>query len=126
MRFLFDNHHGNVRLSIKIPYLSQVGRSPNTYVSCICAGDALKANITTLGPLVLPLSEQILFFLVLVGRKVLRLDMKPYIPNFKLAFEHFCIHTGGRGVLDEMEKNLQLTEEQVEPSRMALYRWAVV
>jgi 3-ketoacyl-CoA synthase len=57
---------------------------------------------------------------------VLRLDMKPYIPNFKLAFEHFCIHTGGRGVLDEMEKNLQLTEEQVEPSRMALYRWAVV
>jgi 3-ketoacyl-CoA synthase len=75
---------------------------------------------------VLPLSEQILFFLVLVGRKVLRLDMKPYIPNFKLAFEHFCIHTGGRGVLDEMEKNLQLTEEQVEPSRMALYRWAVV
>jgi 3-ketoacyl-CoA synthase len=87
------------------------------------AGDALKANITTLGPLVLPLSEQILFFLVLVGRKVLRLDMKPYIPNFKLAFEHFCIHTGGRGVLDEMEKNLQLTEEQVEPSRMALYRF---
>ena len=34
------------------------------------AGHALKANITTLGPLVLPLSEQILFFLNLISRKV--------------------------------------------------------
>ena len=34
------------------------------------AGHALKANITTLGPLVLPLSEQILFFLNLIARKV--------------------------------------------------------
>ena len=34
------------------------------------AGHALKANITTLGPLVLPLSEQLLFFANLVARKV--------------------------------------------------------
>jgi hypothetical protein len=34
------------------------------------AGHALKANITTLGPLVLPISEQLLFFLNLVARKV--------------------------------------------------------
>lgn len=34
------------------------------------AGHALKANITTLGPLVLPVSEQILFFLNLIARKV--------------------------------------------------------
>jgi 3-ketoacyl-CoA synthase len=34
------------------------------------AGHALKANITTLGPLVLPVSEQFLFFLNLVARKV--------------------------------------------------------
>eukprot|EP00850_Spirogloea_muscicola_P006351 SM000030S11360 [mRNA] locus=s30:297216:299220:+ [translate_table: standard] len=88
------------------------------------AGDALKTNITTLGPLVLPLSEQLLFFAVLVARRVLRLKgIKPYIPDFKLAFEHFCIHAGGRAVLDELEKNLQLTPAHVEPSRMTLYRW---
>jgi len=34
------------------------------------AGEALKANITRLGPLVLPVSEQLLFFFNLVARKV--------------------------------------------------------
>jgi 3-ketoacyl-CoA synthase len=87
------------------------------------AGDALKTNITTLGPLVLPFSEQFLFFLSLVGRKLFKMKNKPYIPNFKLAFEHFCIHAGGRAVLDELEKNLQLTEWHMEPSRMTLYRY---
>ncbi|KAH9309736.1 hypothetical protein KI387_037647, partial [Taxus chinensis] len=36
------------------------------------AGDALKTNITTLGPLVLPMSEQILFFSTLVVRKLFK------------------------------------------------------
>lgn len=87
------------------------------------AGDALKANITTLGPLVLPLSEQLLFFATLVARKFLNMKVKPYIPDFKLAFDHFCIHAGGRAVLDEIEKNLSLSQWHMEPSRMTLYRF---
>ncbi|XAR57312.1 Very-long-chain 3-oxoacyl-CoA synthase [Bertholletia excelsa] len=87
------------------------------------AGEALKTNITTLGPLVLPMSEQFLFFATLVARKVFKMKIKPYIPDFKLAFEHFCIHAGGRAVLDELEKNLELTEWHMEPSRMTLYRF---
>ncbi|XP_047334336.1 3-ketoacyl-CoA synthase 11-like [Impatiens glandulifera] len=87
------------------------------------AGEALKTNITTLGPLVLPMSEQFLFFLTLVGKKVFKMKIKPYIPDFKLAFEHFCIHAGGRAVLDELEKNLDLSESHMEPSRMTLYRF---
>lgn len=35
------------------------------------AGRSLKANITTLGPLVLPFSEQLLFLANLISRKVL-------------------------------------------------------
>ncbi|KAK7328397.1 hypothetical protein VNO77_22502 [Canavalia gladiata] len=87
------------------------------------AGDALKTNITTLGPLVLPMSEQLLFFATLVGKKLFKMKIKPYIPDFKLAFEHFCIHAGGRAVLDELEKNLQLSSWHMEPSRMTLYRF---
>ncbi|KAM1794259.1 hypothetical protein ACFX11_034754 [Malus domestica] len=87
------------------------------------AGGALKANITTLGPLVLPLSEQLLFFATLVAKKLFNAKVEPYIPDFKLAFDHFCIHAGGRAVIDELEKNLQLLPVHVEASRMTLHRF---
>lgn len=87
------------------------------------AGEAIKTNITMLGPLVLPTSEQIIFLINLIARKILNMKIKQYVPDFKLAFEHVCIHAGGRGVLDEIEKNLSLTEWHVEPSRMSLYRF---
>ncbi|XP_047975201.1 3-ketoacyl-CoA synthase 4-like [Salvia hispanica] len=88
------------------------------------AGGALKTNITTLGPLVLPVSEQLLFFATLVMRKVFGMKtVKPYIPDFKMAFEHFCIHAGGRAVIDELEANLQLLPVDVEASRMTLHRF---
>ncbi|XP_042507218.1 3-ketoacyl-CoA synthase 4-like [Macadamia integrifolia] len=88
------------------------------------AGGALKANITTLGPLVLPISEQLLFFFNLISKNLFDEKVKkPYIPDFKLAFNHFCIHAGGRGVIDELEKNLKLLPENVEASRMTLHRF---
>ena len=55
--------------------------------------------------------------------QVLKIKTKAYIPDFKQAFEHFCIHTGGRGVIEEIEKQLQLTEAQTKPSKEALYRY---
>ncbi|KAL8549788.1 hypothetical protein ACS0TY_008572 [Phlomoides rotata] len=87
------------------------------------AGEALKSNITTIGPLVLPASEQLLFLFTLIGRKIFNPKWKPYIPDFKQAFEHFCIHAGGRAVIDELQKNLQLSAEHVEASRMTLHRF---
>ncbi|KAH7834003.1 hypothetical protein Vadar_011830 [Vaccinium darrowii] len=87
------------------------------------AGEALKSNITTIGPLVLPASEQLLFLLSLIGRKIFNPKWKPYIPDFKQAFEHFCIHAGGRAVIDELQRNLRLSAEDVEASRMTLHRF---
>jgi 3-ketoacyl-CoA synthase len=87
------------------------------------AGRALKQNITTLGPLVLPFSEQLLFFVNLVLRKAFKAKLTPYIPDFKLAFDHFCIHTGGRAVIEEIEKQLNLPENLVAPSKTTLHRF---
>ncbi|KAM7510706.1 hypothetical protein LguiB_009581 [Lonicera macranthoides] len=95
-------------------------------------GDALKTNITTLGPLVLPFSEQVLFFTTLVKRHLFggpttgpqqRPLMKPYIPDYKLAFEHLCVHAASKTVLDELQRNLELSDENMEPSRMTLKRF---
>lgn len=46
------------------------------------AGKALKANITTLGPLVLPLSEQLRFAANWLARRGLGMKLAPYLPNF--------------------------------------------
>ncbi|KAK9051096.1 hypothetical protein SSX86_027722 [Deinandra increscens subsp. villosa] len=89
----------------------------------VIAANSLKSNISTIGPLVLPVSEQLLFLFNLLGRKFLKLDLKPYIPDFKKAFDHFCIHAGGRAVIDELQKSLRLSSEDVEASRMALHRF---
>lgn len=90
-------------------------------------GDALKTNLSILGPQVLPFSEQIKFFLNMIQRKYLHSKgQKPppaYIPDFKKAFQHFCIHAGGRAVIDGLQENLNLTAKHVEPSRSTLYRF---
>ncbi|KAF9604628.1 hypothetical protein IFM89_008894 [Coptis chinensis] len=82
---------------------------------------ALKSNISTLAPLVLPISDCLRLIFNKVGVKLFQ--MKSFSPNFNHAFEHFCIHPGGRAILDKVEKSLKLTEWQMEPSRSTLYRF---
>ena len=55
--------------------------------------------------------------------QVKALTLKGYSPNFSRAFEHFLLHTGGRGVIDELEEKLHLTAKQVQPSKDTLYRF---
>ncbi|KAK1419833.1 hypothetical protein QVD17_29203 [Tagetes erecta] len=87
------------------------------------AAKSLVSNISSLGSLVLPLFEQLKFLVNLLGRKVLKIHTKPYIPDFKTAFDHYCIHAGGRAVIDAVQESLKLSAEHVEASRMTLYRW---
>ncbi|RYR63045.1 hypothetical protein Ahy_A04g020833 isoform C [Arachis hypogaea] len=88
------------------------------------AGDTLKKNIASLGPLVLPLREQFLYVISIICCKVLyRRRSSIYTPNFNLAFEHFCIHSGGRSVINAIERSLRLRKQDVEASNMTLYRF---
>jgi 3-ketoacyl-CoA synthase len=89
------------------------------------AGHALKTNIAAFGPLVLPASEQLLVALSLLKRKLLsgRAKVRLYRPDFRTAFEHICIHAGGRGVIDEVQHGLGLSDQDVEASRMTLHRF---
>ena len=53
---------------------------------------------------------------------MLKQEVKPYTPNFAKAVHHFCIHTGGRAVLDAMETQLRLSPSSMEPSKHTLWR----
>ena len=95
------------------------------------AGRAMEKNFTHLGPHVLPVSEQIKtgFWMLVrfLSKKVgWQTKINPYIPDFKRGIDHFCIHAGGRGVIDGIEKNLQLTRAHVEASRHALYTFRYI
>jgi 3-ketoacyl-CoA synthase len=46
-----------------------------------------------------------------------------YVPDFKTGIHHFCIHAGGRAVIDGIEKNLQLSKDDTAPSRLCLYHF---
>lgn len=88
------------------------------------AASALRINITHLGPLVLPYSEQLRYAWSMICRKVWAMENREiYVPNFKKAFEHFCIHAGGKTVIDAIEGSLKLQREDGEASRMTLYRF---
>ncbi|XBI07238.1 hypothetical protein VPH35_135168 [Triticum aestivum] len=65
----------------------------------------------------------LLHFYSFISRKVLNGTTKSYVPDFRKAFDHLCIHAGGRAVIDAVQRSLCLLDEHVEPSRMTLHKF---
>ena len=100
------------------------------------AGRALRQNFVQLGPHVLPLREQARvlcnhFFVRTISvakqRKWPLAERftvpEGYTPNFSKGIDHFCIHAGGRAVIEGVQKNLKLTDRQIRPSVQTLHDW---
>ncbi|XP_010260016.1 PREDICTED: 3-ketoacyl-CoA synthase 12-like [Nelumbo nucifera] len=92
---------------------------------------AFVENLRVLAPKVLPLRELLRY--VMVTRLLPRPKkdnasagksggVKAGV-NFKTGIEHFCLHTGGKAVIDGVGKSLGLTEYDLEPARMTLHRF---
>ncbi|XP_010248007.1 PREDICTED: 3-ketoacyl-CoA synthase 1-like [Nelumbo nucifera] len=87
------------------------------------AGLALRDHIRSLAPRVLPVSQLVAYGYSVIMSVLSGGAMKPMVPDFKTAFDHFCIHTGGRAVIKQVAEVLRLSDELTEPARMCLHRF---
>ncbi|CAA7026277.1 unnamed protein product [Microthlaspi erraticum] len=92
-------------------------------------------NLKVITPKILPVTELLRFMLCLLLKKLRRSPSKGSAAsnvtqavqkagiNFKTGIDHFCIHTGGKAVIDAIGYSLDLTEYDLEPARMTLHRF---
>ncbi|XP_043710874.1 3-ketoacyl-CoA synthase 12-like [Telopea speciosissima] len=98
---------------------------------------ALSENLRELAPKILPLKELLRYIIV----SWLIRQPSPPLPDsskstggggnnrtgptvrFKTGVDHFCLHTGGKAVINGVGKSLELTEYDLEPARMTLHRF---
>ncbi|XP_071690560.1 3-ketoacyl-CoA synthase 2-like [Rutidosis leptorrhynchoides] len=84
----------------------------------------IRPNVATVGNLILPIHEKMIYMIIHMLRKLFpAMKLRPYVPNYSTAVDHFLPHVGGRPVLDELQKTLGFSDENMEASRMTFYRY---
>ncbi|XP_021910227.1 3-ketoacyl-CoA synthase 19-like [Carica papaya] len=78
------------------------------------ASKALTLNLKLLEPKIFPVWIRI--------KTITSLKYKNFW-SIKSRIKHFCIHPGGRAVIDQVGTTLQLSEYDLEPARMALHKF---
>ncbi|MBA0869999.1 hypothetical protein Goshw_006302 [Gossypium schwendimanii] len=87
------------------------------------AAKAVSMNLRVLVPKMLPLRELIRYSMVTYWRNKSKTSSPESGLNLKSGIYYFCIHPGGRAVIDAMGRSLGLNEYDLEPTRMALHRF---
>lgn len=72
--------------------------------------------MTKMAPSVLPYSEQFYYGLNMIAKYFLGKRVQKYTPDFRTAFDHFCLHAGGRAVVEGLSRTLSLSEEKRSPT----------
>ncbi|KAM0044876.1 putative very-long-chain 3-oxoacyl-CoA synthase [Helianthus debilis subsp. tardiflorus] len=90
---------------------------------------AFVENLKEIAPKILPMRELLRFATLSLARKTLQNIFgksfnatRPTI-NFKTGIDHFCLHTGGKAVIDAVAQSLNLSQFDIEPARMTLHRF---
>ncbi|KAL0221528.1 hypothetical protein RCL1_001382 [Eukaryota sp. TZLM3-RCL] len=87
----------------------------------------IKQNLKSIAPFVFSTRELVTYVLQFLKYLINpHFTTLPSWPSFSQGATHFCLHPGGRGVLNYLEKSLDLTPEQCEPSRFVLERYGNV
>jgi len=89
------------------------------------AGAALRRHITALGPRVLPVAEMLRYAWRVARARAAgnRKAAAAEVPDFQRAFEHMCIHSGGKAVIDSVARLMGFGPAVVEPARATLHRF---
>ena len=89
-----------------------------------CVTKALTQNLNMLMPKVMSFRDMFRFVIHFVKQKTGKIDKKEqFLPDFRETFQAYCIHAGGRAIIDGIQENLKLTDEDCMPSRATLYRY---
>ncbi|XP_047333366.1 3-ketoacyl-CoA synthase 12-like [Impatiens glandulifera] len=94
------------------------------------ATKAFIENLKRIIPNILPIRELLRFSIASFawkwiygyGSRKRGLGFRPIV-NLKTGVNHFCLHTGGKAVIDGIGKSLNLNEYDLEPARMTLHRF---
>lgn len=90
------------------------------------ATGAFVDNLREIAPKILPTRELLRYAIVSLIRRKIRGAKgggRKAVVNFKAGIDHFCLHTGGKAVIDNVGMSLNLSEYDLEPARMTLHRF---
>lgn len=89
---------------------------------------AFVENLKVISPKILPMRELARFTIASFVRKMRQGRSskggggRPTI-DFTTGVDHFCLHTGGKAVIDGIGQSLNLSKYDLEPARMTLHRY---